>query len=288
MKQKRAISAFQSNTSKLNPDPLPRLYLASWRDKTLRVVIGFLILIAAHSMARMVRAYFIARSQRTWNTPDDTRQMAYLMLGNVIYYSIMFLTVLILLHILGFEIASIIAIIGTFGFAIGLAMQGALGDMVSGILLSMNGVYTIGDVIELNGRQGVVREFSLMTTLIEEIDTKAIIVIPNRTIRDGMFINHTKQRTRLMHFDVLVSNRNKDFQHIIDTIARVAMNSPKVLKDHALDINVTGMNSAGTNIKVKLMIQSKDYPWMIAPFMTDVREALAAENVHLLDIQMVK
>lgn len=259
------------------------------RGKVMNVVFGILILGLGHSIGSMFRSHMNRKAQRQWQSSQQTAmQLSYVTIGTFIYWSCLSVAFLIMLRLLGVEIAGIIAVIGTLGFAVGLAAQGVLGDMASGISLSFSNAFTIGDVIEVDGRHGVVRDFTLFKTVMEDYDTKAIVIIPNRTIVDGIFVNHTQQPIRLMHFDILVSNANKDFAKIQQVVYAVASQEPKVLTTYPYDVNVVGMDGGGTVIKVKLAIESKNYPWMIPAFMTRLRQALSDSGVQLLDIKIGK
>lgn len=256
------------------------------RTKIFPIIIGFLIIIMGHWVGSMIRGNLHRKAQREWQAnSNSTSKLSYVVLGTFFYWLSLGVSFIIVLRLLGVEIAGIIAVIGTMGFAAGLALQGVLSDAASGVSLSFSNAFTIGDVIEVDGRQGVVRNFTLMTTIVEDIDTKAILTIPNRTIMDGIFINHTKQPVRWINFDIMLSNDNKDFKRIIEVIKAVATQEPKILREPAPMINVVGMNAYGTSMNVKFAISSKDYPYIIPSVMTRVRQALSDSNINLLDIK---
>jgi len=263
--------------------------VSTMRGKLMNVVFGILILGLGHSIGSMFRSHMNRKAQREWQSNQQSAmQLSYVTIGTFLYWTCLGASLLVMLRLFGVEIAGIIAVIGSVGFAAGLAAQGVLSDMASGISLSFSNAFTIGDVIEVDGRHGVVRDFTLFKTVMEDYDTKAIVIIPNRTIVDGIFVNHTKQPIRLMHFDVLVSNANKDFAKIQQVVYAVASQEPKVLTTYPYDVNVAGMDGAGTVVKIKLAIESKNYPWMIPAFMTRLRQALSDSGVQLLDIKIGK
>jgi small conductance mechanosensitive channel len=250
----------------------------------IKVIISLIILYSTHLLGK-----YLKEKVNEWLTSQNKSdsnnvKLSHMIISLSVYWTLMLLVVFLILRIFGFEIATLIAIIGTIGFAIGLAIQGVLSDFASGILLSIDNSFNIGEVIEINDKIGIVKEFSLVKTTIEEIDTKAIIYIPNRIISSAVYINHTRPNIRLMHFNILVSNDSKDFQKIIDIIQNVASLEPYIVHSIPLDVNVTNMSGMGTNIKVKLPIKSKSFPWKVAPFMTKLRQALAKNDVKLMDI----
>lgn len=282
MRQRKGGAAFSNVAENMVTNPVSTI-----RGKVMNVVFGILILGLGHSIGSMFRSHMNRKAQREWQSNQQSAmQLSYVTIGTFLYWTCLGASFLIMLRLFGVEIAGIIAVIGSLGFAAGLAAQGVLGDMASGISLSFSNAFTIGDVIEVDGRHGVVRDFTLFKTVMEELDTKAIVIIPNRTIVDGIFVNHTQQPVRLMHFDILVSNANKDFAKIQQVVYAVASQEPKVLTTQPYDVNVAGMDGGGTVIKVKLAIESKNYPWMIPAFMTRLRQALSDSGVQLLDIKI--
>ncbi|MEZ4915913.1 MAG: mechanosensitive ion channel [Chitinophagales bacterium] len=82
--------------------------------------------------------------------------------------------------IVGIETASFIAILGAVGFAIGMAMQGALGNLAGGALILIFRPYKVGDLIESQGRLGTVKEIQIFTTILLSPKTKRLFYLMHR------------------------------------------------------------------------------------------------------------
>jgi small conductance mechanosensitive channel len=269
--------------------------------KAMQILVGVAILGFAHFVGYQLKAliYFHGRQDikdivgkdtvDTVQTQKDNVKQArqvklvFVTLGQIVYYGAMLVGVLVVLKILGIETASIIALIGAVGFAIGLALQGSLSDIASGILLALLQVYAIGDIIQVDEVEGKVKDFNMFRTTLEDIHTKTVITIPNRKIQESVVINHTKAKTRTIVIDILASNKNQDFNNIIQIVQDQVNKAPLVLRDPEPSVGIYSMANVGTTVRAKATIAATDYPEAITPIRTAIREALAEKKVELVD-----
>jgi small conductance mechanosensitive channel len=101
--------------------------------------------------------------------------------------------VVFVLNFIGVETTSVIALLGAAGLAIGLALQGTLTNFAGGVLLLLFKPFKVGDIVEAQGKKGVVTEIQLFTTVITTPDNK-IIYIPNSMLSNGIIENHTNYK----------------------------------------------------------------------------------------------
>lgn len=270
-------------------------------QKGLRIVLGLVILASAHFIGKQLRALVFLQGRKdikdivrkdtsvgVQTKMDNLHQakqtkLVFVTLGQITYYTIMIIGVLIVLKVLGIETASIIALIGTVGFALGLALQGSLSDIASGILLALMQIYSIGDIIQVDDIEGKVKDFNMFHTVIEDIHTNTMITIPNRRIQEGVVINHTKAKVRVVVVDMLVSNKTDDFNKVISMVQETIETIPGVLKDPAPVVGIASMAEVGTVVRAKVAIPTTEYPDMVIPIKTAIRDVLAKNNVVLVD-----
>ena len=103
------------------------------------------------------------------------------------------LKVLLLISVagmIGIQTTSFIAIIGAAGLAVGLALQGTLGNFAGGVLILMFKPYKIGDVIEAQGKTGAVKEIQIFNTILNTPKGETII-LPNGAVSNGTITNFT-------------------------------------------------------------------------------------------------
>ena len=98
--------------------------------------------------------------------------------NNLVYMAMLAFVLIAALSCLGVETASMIAVIGAAGLAVGLALQGALSNFAASVLVMVFRPYKVGDLIEAGGSLGVVRAIELFTTTVITLDNKTVI-IPN-------------------------------------------------------------------------------------------------------------
>lgn len=145
--------------------------------------------------------------------------------------------------IVGIDVASFIALLGIVGAAIALGFQGSLGHLASGIMLLFFRPFKVGDLIEINGELGFVKEISVFVTVIETFQNKTAI-IPNGTITANKIINYTSIGT--LRVDMPFAIRyGADIQKAMGIVEAVLKNDSNVLKDPAprVAVNNLGENS---------------------------------------------
>lgn len=118
-------------------------------------------------------------------------------IANLVYNLILIIGIIFAVINLGFNITSIITILASIGLAFGIAMQGTLVNIISGVIISMNNLYDVNDVIRINQLLninassifGKVIDFNLYFTTIRNPDTNLVIVIPNSIIQSNLLTN---------------------------------------------------------------------------------------------------
>ena len=109
---------------------------------------------------------------------------------NLLNFGLKTVLIISILNFAGFHTTSIIALLGAAGLAVGLALQGTLTNFAGGVLLLLFKPFKIGDIIEAQGKKGVVSEVQIFTTIIVSEDNRKII-IPNSMLSNGIIENHT-------------------------------------------------------------------------------------------------
>lgn len=94
----------------------------------------------------------------------------------------------------GIEATSFVALLGAAGLTVGFALQGALGNLASGVTILLFRPFSLGDRVTAGGHTGKVDDIGLLATTMISSDNETII-IPNTGITSGSIINHTKRGT---------------------------------------------------------------------------------------------
>ena len=132
---------------------------------------------------------------------------------------------------LGVETTSFAAIIASAGLAIGLALQGSLGNFAGGVLIMIFKPFKNGDLIEAQGEIGVVKEIEIFTTKLIGLSNK-VIIIPNGSLSNGNIINYSQQGTRRVDLTIGVSYE-ADIKQTKEVLLNILTSHPKVKRSCA-------------------------------------------------------
>ncbi len=157
----------------------------------------------------------------------------------------------------GVETTSFIAVLGMLGLAIGMALQGALGNFAAGVLLLIFRPYKVGDLIEVQGELGFVKELSVLVTVLETFQNKTVIV-PNGPLFAGNIVNYSKKGS--VRSDIPFAIRyGADIEKAKSIVMDVLTSSDKVLKDPAPSVYVTELTNNNIQLTALPFSTVEDY-----------------------------
>ena len=113
------------------------------------------------------------------------------------------LLLMVIAGIIGIGTSSIVAVLGSAGLAVGLALQGSLSNLAGGVLILLLKPFRVGDYIITAGAEGTVMSIDIFYTRIATTDNK-VVVIPNGTISNSNVTNTTKQDERMLVLEFTV------------------------------------------------------------------------------------
>jgi small conductance mechanosensitive channel len=109
---------------------------------------------------------------------------------NLASWGLKIVLVIVVLSTAGIATTSFAALLAAAGLAIGLALQGSLGNFAGGVLIMIFRPYRIGDLVKAQGEIGVVKEIEIFITKLIGLSNKEII-IPNGAMSNGNIVNYT-------------------------------------------------------------------------------------------------
>lgn len=169
---------------------------------------------------------------------------------------IMAITLLVVLGQFGVETASIIAVLGTIGLAIGLALQGTLSNIASGIMLLVLRPFNVGDFVDIGGTMGVVDEIGLFVTEMHTPDNIAV-TMPNSRIWGDKIENYTKNNSRRVDMEFGISY-NDDLDEAMTLIKDILSNDERILPEPEPLIAVGTLADNSVNILVRPWTQTEN------------------------------
>ena len=206
-------------------------------------------------------------------------------LMNLLKWILKILLIIVVLGTVGVETTSFAAIIAAAGLAIGLALQGSLGNFAGGVLIMIFKPFKIGDLIEAQGEIGAVKQIEIFTTKLTGLSNKEII-IPNGSLSNGNIINYTTEGTRRVDL-VIGVGYDSDIKKTKEVLMDVLTSHPKVLKEPAPTVNVMELADSSINFAVRPWSTADDYWAVYFGITEDVKEALDKAGIEIPYPQVV-
>ena len=170
------------------------------------------------------------------------------------------LVVLMLASSFGVDAASIVAVLGSAGVAIGLAVQGSLSNLAGGVLILMLKPFKVGDYIKesTDGKEGTVKEIQIFYTKLSTPDNQ-IIILPNGNLANSSLVNVTAQEFRRMDIKVGISYK-ADLKKSKEVLLQVLQEDEAVQKDKDMLVFVDELGSSSVILGVRCWL-SQEYFW---------------------------
>lgn len=191
---------------------------------------------------------------------------------------------------IGIATTSFIAVIGAAGLAIGLALQGSLGNFAGGVLILIFKPFKVGDTIEAQGFLGAVAEIQILYTVVNTFDNRRV-VIPNGSLSNETLVNvsiYDKRRcdmTFRIHYD-------DDIDKALAILQRLFDEDERSLKDPEPRICVGSLGDNSVNLMFRPWVATDDlwpYYWDMH---NKVKKAFDAEGITIpfpqRDVHMYK
>ena len=187
----------------------------------------------------------------------------------IIGYILVFITAA---TIVGFEVTSFVAILGTASMAIGLALQGALSNLAGGVLILLLKPFKVGDYIVENNNhnEGTVASIDIFYTRLLTHDNK-LVVIPNGTLTNSSLINVTNEAKRKLEVTIPVAY-NTDLKKMKEVVHGILSEDDRILDNEPKDIFISSFDDSGMTIAIRAWAATSDY-WST---LWDMRENIKA------------
>lgn len=206
---------------------------------------------------------------------DIAVQNFVLSFAKVAYYMIL---IYIVAGILGFG-ATMVAVIGSAGLAIGLALQGSLANLAGGVLILALKPFTVGDYISADGAEGTVESIDIFYTKIHTTDNK-VVVIPNGTITATKITNTTQAQKRMMIIDFRVGY-DVDFEQIKQVLLAMLAQEEGICQEDSKAVVIDKLAPLKLHIQLKAWTKTEDYWEVRYRVLEHMKDVLEKQGVSL-------
>lgn len=225
-------------------------------------------------------AFFLSRLvQRQANRHPRIDATLASFLSLILRYAIIAFVLIAVLQKFGIQTTSLVAVLGAGALAVGLALQGTLGNVASGIMIALMRPYKLGDFIEINGKEGRVAGVDLFFTELASQEGRRVFV-PNGQAMSNPIVNHTTrgQRRCVLAFGI-------GYEDDIDLALRVARDvmtgDARALADPQPWFGVEALGDFAVSISARVWVRNEDHFEYGADMLKLVKEAFDREGVEL-------
>lgn len=176
---------------------------------------------------------------------------------NLVSWSLRILLFLSVASMVGIETTSFIAIFSAATLAIGLALQGSLSNFAGGVILLIFKPYKVGDLVEVQGHLGSVKQIQIFNTILTNFQNQTLI-IPNGAAAGNSIKNYTTEGILRVDLTAGVAYES-DLKQTKDVLMKVITGHPKVLKEPAPFVGLNEMADSSLNFVVRPWTKVEDY-----------------------------
>lgn len=252
---------------------------------------GFQILLAVVVYAVGARIIkFVRKMVRRWMERADADIGVKQFIDSLVKYSLYFILVVIILTFFGVTTASVVAVLGSAGLALGLAVQGTLSNFAGGVLILLLKPFHVGDYIieDTHGNEGTVTEITIFYTKLSTGDNK-IIVIPNGSLANSSLTNVTHSKKRRIDLEVGIAY-DADLKRAKEILYRLAEEEKDRLKSEEILVFVSELAASEVKLGIRFWVKTEDY-WNVRwRLLEDIKLALDEAGIEIpyqkMDVQV--
>lgn len=237
---------------------LIQAYLQQLPDKALRfgvrVLLALLVFLIGVQIIKLIRK-IVRRSLKKGNADVGVMQFLDSFIKAVMYVVLLFM----IASGFGLDATSVVALLGSAGVAIGLAVQGSLSNFAGGVLILLLKPFRVDDYIKMDndGHEGTVKEIQLFYTKLATPDNH-VVIIPNGSLANSSILNMSTLGERRMDITVGISY-DADIRTAREVILKVLEADEAVLKEKDRLVFVQELADSGVNLNVRCWASNEQY-----------------------------
>ncbi len=180
---------------------------------------------------------------------------------------------------LGIETTSFMAILGTMGLAIGLALQGSLTNFAGGVLILLFKPFKKGDFVTIAGEDGFIEDIDILVTTLKT-RLNRIITIPNSKVTSDKIINHFKLGMVRRRFYIGISYKS-DIKKAKEIILETCQNTKHIINDPGTFCEVVDLADSSVQIRIFIWVKTEDYFRCVEPCIENIKYAFDREGIEI-------
>lgn len=246
------------------------------------VMLQIILIVIASQMAQKVikkTAQHMSMQRRKKSLKLDSRRRKTIsrLISNVVTYTINFITVLLILDLLGFELLPLIAGAGIVGLAIGFGAQHLVKDVITGFFIIFEDQFAVGDIIQSGAVKGTVEEIGIRTTKIKTWDGE-LHIIPNGSIER---VTNFSIYNSVLDLDITISSGNDldmAIKIITESVQEVYVANDNMLKEPNI-LGVQAINGSHVVIRITAECIPNTHDDAARKLRAHIKQALDSNNI---------
>ncbi len=202
-------------------------------------------------------------------------------IASLINYGLKIILFVLVVTQLGVQSASLVAIIGAAGLAIGLALQGSLSNFAGGVLILLLKPFKVGDFISAQGIDGTVKEISIFNTKINTFGNQ-LAILPNGKLSNDNIINYSGEgiRREKLEFRISYGDNLKQAKDILlnlvneqETVLQIEGKEPMVA--------VASLSESSVDLTLRYWAKNEDFwnlHWLV---LEEAKERLQSDGITI-------
>lgn len=223
-------------------------------DLGFRVVLALVFFFLGSQLIKLVRKILKKSLQRA-NADIGVVQF----LDSFVKFAMYLVLVFMIASGFGLDAASVVAVVGSAGVAVGLALQGSLSNLAGGVLILLLKPFRVGDYIieDTNKNEGTVTEIQIFYTKLTTPDERTV-VLPNGTLANSSLTNVTNTGIRRLDMTVGISY-NADLKLAKEVALGILKEEAATLKKKEIDVFVSELGNSAVLLNLRCYVKSEDY-----------------------------
>lgn len=254
--------------------------LQTWMFSSgVKILIGLLILsIGWKLVKRVVKIFNTILEKRNIDPTIGS------FLDGVINISLKILLILIVMDYVGLKTSSLVALVGSAGLAVGLALQGSLANFAGGVIILLIRPFNVGDLIDSGEHTGTVEKIGIFYTHLVTFDNKQIL-IPNGELANKSIVNYTSKDTRRVDLKFTVGYE-QDISKVKNALFSVINTEELILNDPPAFVAVSEHGDSAITFVVRVWTKTEDYWTVHFNLLERVKMKFDEENISIPYNQM--
>lgn len=235
----------------------------------INVLIAVVIFFIGRKIISIIRK-IIKRSLTKANADVGVIQFLDSVIKGILY----FILIVIIVGRFGVQASSLMAIVGSAGLAVGLALQGSLANFAGGVLILLLKPFKVGDYI-IASEEGTVEQIQIFYTKLVTADNK-LVYLPNGALANSNITNVTAEEMRRVDLGVGIAY-SADLKLAKQLLTQISEEYPKRVQDKDVMVFVNELGASEVNLGVRIWVKTEDY-WEAKWALTEKIKLVFDEN----------